>query len=624
MKLSFRAKLDADATPDPNQIFLQPTAEADRQRPDLAALVIQRGIGGFRHGAGPLDTVVLSADPCFDDLLAASFILELLAGRALPGGAGSFARYSGLQREGLSPGSMPPEASLEGVFLAIRNAGGGKLLEPAVAERFETDWFRMAAVILRAAEKGQDSFSVPLFNDGPEFARERTFLANDRILFRQDLQRGEQWMVTIPGGPPKGRALVLRQPKSLLFKQWSRREEEAHPGEPFVLLLVDWGQGHWVCSTDPVRQLSLETLFSQLQQAEVSRDADRAKRDPWVDPPRFNHTLVAAPRDGTRLADADVLKQLRRWSHAKSTKKPLPLGPPLAVAATLCIVVAAYFLWPKPNPKVAMRSSLEYLEAMPSTDSAPLTRDGKDFALLIASNAYSNGWPTLSNAESDATTIGDVLEKDYAFEVDRSGMKNTRDQFAAKIMDYRTRKFGTNDQLLIYIGGHGERIDGRGYLVFKDSADSRQHQTSTYYSLADLREDVALIGTHCPHVFLVLDTCFGGMMDFDAVTEEVHRGSETHAMTARPKNVIFERKMKNRCCAFLASVGKTTASDGRAGTHSPFANTIINLLQAAHPGDLVTIPSIATEVDKDPAQEPRYALLKGTDPGGDFVFLRRP
>ncbi len=630
MALSFRANLDQNSTAAANEILVLPAADVNAERLGMALLAIERGIDGFRHGAGPLDVVVVPANPSFDDLLAASTLLESIAGRTLPAGLKSFASYAALQREGISPGSMSPEQTLEGVFLAIRNAGSGNLLDPVVAKRFETDWFRMGAVIFQAAAKEQDSFTVPLFDTGPEFARERAYLANDRMLYRQDLQRAEQWSITIPGAAPSARALILHQPKSLLFKQWSRSKTESPQEEPFALLAVDWGKGRWFFSTNPgiPQPLSLEKLFERLQQAELKHDRDRAVRDPWTDPPRFNHTYVAPPKAGSQLADAEVLKVARQWCHGRTVRKPIALRAPLAAAAAICVALAGYAFWPAhatphTDSKAVMRSSLEYLEAAPSTAAEPLTRDGKDFALLFASNVYSNGWPTLSNAESDALAIGDELEKDYGFEVDRTGIENTRDQFAAKIMDYRNRQFGPNDQLLIYLGGHGERIDGRGYLVFKDSSRSSEHHTSSYYSLADLHEDISIIALHCPHVFLVLDKLLWRHDRF-------RHGDGNHAPRKRkphddaaPKNVIFERKMKNRCLAFLASVGKTTASDGRPGTHSPFASTILGLLKSAQPGALLSIPNIAIEVDKDPEQDPRYALLKGSDPGGDFVFLRR-
>ena len=76
--------------------------------------------------------------------------------------------------------------------------------------------------------------------------------------------------------------IILHQPKSLLFKQWSRSKTESPQEEPFALLAVDWGKGRWFFSTDPgiPQPLSLEKLFERLQQAELKHDRDRAAARP--------------------------------------------------------------------------------------------------------------------------------------------------------------------------------------------------------------------------------------------------------------------------------------------------------------------------------------------------------
>src|SRR5207302_4479056 len=134
--------------------------------------------------------------------------------------------------EGLRPDAgIPPEESLEGIFQAIRNIDGDNLADPAVAAAFAAAWSRLADCLLRAAEAGQDLFRTPLCATSPEFARERAYLARDREVYRrEDVPRGEQWLVRIPGGPPRAAGLLLRSPKSLLFKNWSRQDREAPVG----------------------------------------------------------------------------------------------------------------------------------------------------------------------------------------------------------------------------------------------------------------------------------------------------------------------------------------------------------------------------------------------------------
>ena len=58
---------------------------------------------------------------------------------------------------GTAPADVPPEESIEGIFLAIRNAAGKNatdLTNPEVAERFRKDWTRLADCLLLAAAQG--------------------------------------------------------------------------------------------------------------------------------------------------------------------------------------------------------------------------------------------------------------------------------------------------------------------------------------------------------------------------------------------------------------------------------------------------------------------------------------
>ncbi len=637
------------APPAAGTLYMRPAADEHCDRLDLAALVLENGIGCLRQGTGPIERIVVGADPTLDEMLAATIAAELRAGRSLPPGLKPFARYAGLVREGLIPSKISLEYSLEGVYLAIRAAAGDDLNEPANSRRFRADWERMSAAILQAAAAGQDPFTTSLFAEGSEFARERAFLANDRAVFGQDVRRGEQWIVNIPGGPQNGRALFLRQPKSLLFKQWSRSEHDSGIGQPFIVLAVKWGLSQssarlgrehsdelgssWVFTTDPTQRLPIKSLAEALQAAEEARDP-AAKTDPWFDGKPFGHTLVSAPRHGTKLTEPQVLGIVRRWGHAR------PLRPAaysvmswlVPAAAVALIAIGLYAYYHRPSVETAARG-MEFLSVSSDTAGQPVgPREGKDYALIFAADDYHDNWPKLCNAERDAKKLGDILHDKFGFEVDQClGSDYTNGQFAAKLLDYvNQRQFQPNDQLLIYIAGHGERVGRKGYLVAIDSAaknDKSGQRTKTYYSLADLRNDVELIGKNCGHVFLVLDTCFGGMIDFDTATESAARGHDD-TMTPTPKAEFIARKMKHRCCAFLTSVGSQPAPDGTCGdagdeTHSPFAQQLIKALDAAQPGDVLAIPQLISEVDKVERQDPRYGPLRGSESGGDFLFIRK-
>src|SRR5262249_3130319 len=113
--------------------------------------------------------------------------------------------------------------------------------------------------------------------------------------------------------------LYLHQPKSLLFPHWSRTDRAAPAGGHYLFLAVNWGNGVWVFSTDPIQRLEIGELAAHLQKAERARAAGRADKDPWYDGRRPEHrgTVVGAPKQGSALPDAEVLRIVKKWARAR-------------------------------------------------------------------------------------------------------------------------------------------------------------------------------------------------------------------------------------------------------------------------------------------------------------------
>lgn len=300
----------------PAELLIRPRETDDALARRLALLALERGVEGFLRGAGPVERIVVQADPTLDDMLAATFLSRILAGETVPAGAKAFAVYAGLVREGLRPSKITPENSIEGIYLAVRHFAPVDLTAPQAAAPFLTDWDRMASHIVAAAEVKQDPFQTPLFAEGAEFARERAFLAEDQRVYRHDTLQGERWVVRIPGGPREASGLLLRRPRSLHWKHWSRSDAEAPLGGSYLFLAVFEEERHWRFSTDPVQRLPIAGLAEALQEAELARHPAAAD-DPWFDGKPFGYTMVAAPRRGTALTDRDVLRIVKNWTAAR-------------------------------------------------------------------------------------------------------------------------------------------------------------------------------------------------------------------------------------------------------------------------------------------------------------------
>ncbi|MBL7871494.1 MAG: SUMF1/EgtB/PvdO family nonheme iron enzyme [Cyclobacteriaceae bacterium] len=238
---------------------------------------------------------------------------------------------------------------------------------------------------------------------------------------------------------------------------------------------------------------------------------------------------------------------------------------------------------------------------------------GINYALLIGTNEY-NEFTDLSNPIFDIKTIATELEQSYGFEVN-TVVDPTLEQFYSVLRSYGGRKYSSLDQLFIFVAGHGvfDEVFGDGYLVLSDSRKDDQNKTS-YISHSNLR--TILNNIDCPHIFLVLDVCFGGT--FDPIV--ARRGDEYEALN---RDMFIRRKLQYRTRQYLTSGGKTYVSDGRKGSHSPFAREFIRALRGYGGADRVlTINEIVGFVEKV-QPEPRRGEFGNNEPGSDFLFITK-
>jgi len=238
---------------------------------------------------------------------------------------------------------------------------------------------------------------------------------------------------------------------------------------------------------------------------------------------------------------------------------------------------------------------------------------GTNYALVIGTDEYKE-FSILSNPVFDVKTIATELEQNYGFEVN-TVVGPTQEQFYSVLRSYGSRKYSSLDQLFIFVAGHGvfDDVFGDGYLVLSDSRKDDQNKTS-YISHSNLR--TILNNIDCPHIFLVLDVCFGGT--FDPLVAK--RGDEYEALN---RDQFIRRKLQYRTRQYLTSGGKTYVSDGRAGSHSPFAREFIRALRANGGADRVlTINEIVGFVEKV-QPEPRRGEFGSNEPGSDFLFITK-
>ncbi|MBX3459650.1 MAG: caspase family protein [Planctomycetes bacterium] len=669
MKLTFR-QLGPDAQPQAGEVIVLPPMSGA----GASGAAFSEGLAAFRRGTGEPQTLVLPANPTLDDMLAAAILEARVEGKELPTALDGYARYAALVREGLRPGSAELAASPEGIFLAIRNAHGVQLKEH-VAAKFEHDARRMCKHLLACAAAGKDPFKDALFSDSPDFARERAFLAKDRDVYTQDVARGEKWLVKLPGGPPAASALILRQPKSLLWKFWSREDKDSPTGDMYLLLGVELADQSWSFSVDPVQRLSLQELHGKLQAAELAANP-AAKDDPWFDGARFNYTLVAAPRAGSKLTSDEILRIAREWLQAKkpSVKKAAAGVSPLmmaGMAAAVAVVAIGMFFGisaltgndpAEPSPPVAAANKPAEVDfrarglALKPNQLSQLRSEGVEipgYALIVAVGLSSRG--ALPAACSDAGLVYGMLRDKFGYapenmrvlvdEPDRTldwtgrkvpvnGMP-TRANMSRMLAELseQTRRYPKGDRtnFVFYYAGHGEtieRADTIGYLCLTDFWEKRDEKTPDIYgyNMGHLARDIRQ-NIKSSHQLMLVDCCFSGFV------------TKTRGDPKSDPSAIYEMWKSH------AHVVMTAGTEGQVvyekGKHSMFSGALFRALGmeggsliADTNGDGIVTDGelgafIPAEVERKLAgtgkvQTPQYLRgLEDLDDVGQFLFVPR-
>jgi hypothetical protein len=240
-----------------------------------------------------------------------------------------------------------------------------------------------------------------------------------------------------------------------------------------------------------------------------------------------------------------------------------------------------------------------------------------DYALIIATNEYDE-WSDLTNPTFDAGKIADELEQNYGYKVERVFDK-TKQEVMTKIREYARRNYGPDDQLFIFIAGHGQFDDiGKdGYIVAKDSRTNDETYDS-YIPFSVLR--TTLDNNPAKHIFLTMDVCFGGTFD-QAIAK---RGADGDAMyTDIPQAEYISKKLKFKTRLYMTSGGKNYVPDGRPGKHSPFASKLLEALRS-YGGAYRVLTSAKIWMSVETAKpEPRFGTFGDNEPGSEFVFQAR-
>lgn len=267
------------------------------------------------------------------------------------------------------------------------------------------------------------------------------------------------------------------------------------------------------------------------------------------------------------------------------------------------------------HPEEAMEVVAERGEVLPGTDSIGAEGAGTTYALLFASNVY-DYYSDLVNPVLDAQTIGTELSENYGV-VSEVVINPTLSETASAIREFATRSYNPEDNLMIFFAGHGiyDEVFREGYVISRDSRMDDVGKTS-YLSHSNLRTMINNID--CPHIFLVMDVCFGGT--FDPHLAAIHRGAAVQYADISTREFV-ERKLKYKTRLYLTSGGKEYVPDGRPGFHSPFARRFIESLRYYGGDDGVLTTSEILQFVEKVNPQPRFGEFGDNEPGSDFILV---
>ena len=237
---------------------------------------------------------------------------------------------------------------------------------------------------------------------------------------------------------------------------------------------------------------------------------------------------------------------------------------------------------------------------------------GASHALVIGIDAYTNGWPRLSNGVNDARAVAAELES-RGFEVtlrtdlDSDELKRAFEQF------YVVKGADPEARLFVWFSGHGATVGEEAFLV---PADAPPPQTGPSFKLSALSlrrfgEFVRLADSK--HALAVFDSCFAGTI-FDA-QRELPPPAITRATTLPVRQFLTS-----------GDAGQTVSDDGtfrklflRALRDEDRANANGDgYLTASELGLFLSDRMVNLRL----GQTPRYGKLRDPDyDRGDFVFV---
>lgn len=635
-----RGLLTIGAFAAPGEVLIRPIDFPAQMRNGLALLALEQGPEAFVRGSGEIAVILVQDEPGLDDMLAAEFMRARLLGRALPEGLRAAAQYAGTWREGIMPDrdSVPIEQSLALTYHVIFRAADDSAGRFCWNE-FMAGWDRLSAAIWSGAEQGLDPSVDSILEKNPDFIRTRGYLQEDRETYRLDVQCAERWLMHFPGVPGESAALILKNPRSVVWRRLAWTDPDSPTGRGYLLVGVEETTDPdsadrnaesptWRFMTRRARKLSLKSLALELRTAE-SAAAGAASDDPWYDGHRHGFSLIGSPWRGTRLTSKSVLDIVRKWTDAVPTGGNTPPEPPgrkewqgisyltylSAAAVLIALVSVVWWAFVRTSTDLPWTQQLTYAsndfervsapvvwarmqdpettERTPADDAEPPSlaalRDRRLFILSIGISDYENDDYDLPGAADDAKALMDAFTERSGHcgqgvrvcllqdeDATSEGIVHGLEWLQGNTAGARSESPTKRDLVMIIAACHAEGVGGDYFLLPHDyDASSPTRQVVTRFDWVLFKR----VFEELPcKVVVILDTCHAGLADLNR--SPTRRKVDFDAMAV---SVLLQFDAAPPGVVLLqACNGDETA--GGTVHHGRFSKALLNALSRVNPG----------------------------------------
>lgn len=187
--------------------------------------------------------------------------------------------------------------------------------------------------------------------------------------------------------------------------------------------------------------------------------------------------------------------------------------------------------------------------------------EGKRYLLVIAIDEYTaaTGYEPLSNPVLDCTKLSEILLDRYGFQHIHPPILNDQATRLNILTVLGNLELEENDTLLVVFSGHGNLFDEEGHWA---CYDSQAGNDVSHVSATDLLKKLDRL-TKARHIFLIVDCCFPAGIFKNSYLSRFQKDLED----------------KDRSRRVLTSGRNTPVPEGLPGEHSPFAKSLISILE---------------------------------------------